>query len=62
MDINILNIILVTSFAFVSVALGVRWLGQTYIDWKLAKLGMIIERFEKDKLIMEEEEDDNTSS
>ena len=62
MDISILNIILVTSFAFVSVALGVRWLGQTYIDWKLAKLGMIIERFEKDKFIMEEEEDDNTSS
>ena len=60
MDINILNIILVTSFAFVSVALGVRWLGQTYIDWKLAKLGMIIERFENDKLIGEEE-DDNTS-
>ena len=61
MDINILNIILVTSFAFVSVALGVRWLGQTYIDWKLAKLGMIIERFENGKLIGEEE-DDNTSS
>ena len=60
MDINILNIILVTSFAFVSVALGVRWLGQTYIDWKLAKLGMIIERFENGKLIGEEE-DDNTS-
>jgi hypothetical protein len=61
MDINILNIILVASFGFVSVALGVRWLGQTYIDWKLAKLGMIIERFENGKLIGEEE-DDNTSS
>ena len=61
MEISILNIILVTSFAFVSVALGVRWLGQTYIDWKLAKIGMIIERFENGKLIGEEE-DDNTSS
>ena len=42
-----LNIILVFSFAFVSVALGIRWISQSWIDYKLAKLGLIIERLDK---------------
>ncbi len=61
MEYNILNITLVVSFAFVSVALGVRWLGQTYIDYKLAQIGLIMEKYDRDNFIMEEE-DDNTSS
>mgnify|MGYP003325997679 CR=1 FL=1 len=58
-----LNIILVTSFAFVSVALGVKWIGQAYVEYKLAQVGMIVERFDKkyfDKA-MEDEDDNNTT-
>ncbi len=44
---NILNIILVLSFAFVSIALGVRWVAQTIIEYKLARFGLMMERLDK---------------
>tara|TARA_B100001094_G_C17444332_1_gene445139 strand:- start:159 stop:341 length:183 start_codon:yes stop_codon:yes gene_type:complete len=59
MEFNILNIILVFSFAFVSVALGIRWLGQALIDYRLAKLGMMMQHMdEKEFKKMMEDEDE----
>lgn len=40
MEINVLNIILVASFAFVSVAVGVKWAIESLIDYQMAKHGM----------------------
>ena len=40
METNILNIILVASFAFVSVAVGVKWAIESLIDYQMAKHGM----------------------
>ena len=47
MEYNILNIILVVSFAFVSIALGIRWIGQAMIEYRLAKLGLMMERMDE---------------
>lgn len=58
MEHSLLNIILVLSFAFVSIALGIRWLGQIIIEYKLAKIGMMLERKKDFTQIMVEEEDD----
>lgn len=60
MEYNILNITLVVSFAFVSVALGVKWLGQALIEYRLAKLGLMMERLDQNKFntLLREEEDD----
>jgi len=59
MEYNILNIILVVSFAFVSISLGIRWLGQSLIEYRLAKLGLMMERMDEKefKKIMGDEDD-----
>jgi len=53
MEINWLSILCVGSFAFVSVALGIRWIGDAIINYQLAKQGMMITR-----ILQEEEEDE----
>lgn len=60
MEYNILNIILVVSFSFVSVALGVKWLGQALIEYRLAKLGLMMEQLDQNKFntLLREEDDD----
>lgn len=51
MDINWLSVLAVGSFAFVSFALGIKWLGDVIIQYKLAKSGIEIMRH------IEQEED-----
>ena len=61
MEYNILNIILVVSFAFVSIALGIRWIGQAMIEYRLAKVGMMMERMDDEefKKMMKEMKDED---
>ena len=63
MECNTLNIILVASFAVVSVALGVKWVSETLIQYALAKQGMRMELLSEEQVrqMMEEEDDDSTS-
>lgn len=60
MEYNILNIILVLSFAFVSIALGIRWVAQTIIEYKLARFGLMMERLDKNQYerMMEDNNED----
>lgn len=60
MEYNILNVTLVVSFAFVSVALGVKWLGEALIDYRLAKLGLIMSKMQPQDLeaLTKEDEDE----
>lgn len=53
MEINWLSILCIGSFAFVSVALGIKWLGEIIIDYRLAKSGMMIH-----KILSEEDGDE----
>jgi hypothetical protein len=60
MEYNILNILLVLSFSFVSIALGVRWIAQTIIEYKLARFGLMMERLDKKEFerMMEDKHED----
>jgi hypothetical protein len=57
MEINILNIILVTSFAFLSVALGVKWAIESVIDYKMAQYGLRMLKEEQPNIIEVDEDD-----
>lgn len=52
--------ILVFSFLFVSVALGVKWIGETILQIVLARQGLQMQREDMDRLLdaLEEEEDE----
>lgn len=60
MEINILNIALVGSFAFLTVALGIKWLGEALIEYRLAKLGLLMSKMHPRDLqeLVEEDEDE----
>lgn len=55
-----LNMILVFSFLFVSVALGVKWIGEIILQIVLARQGLEMQKEELNKLFeaLEEEIDD----
>jgi hypothetical protein len=55
-----LNMILVFSFLFVSVALGVKWIGEVIIQIILTRQGLEMQKEELNKLFdaLEEETDD----
>lgn len=62
MEYSILNIVLVASFSFVSVALGVKWLSETFIEYALAQRGLQMAKLNKqelERLLKEAEEDDD---
>ena len=63
MECSTLNIILVVSFAFVSVALGVKWATETFINYALAKQGMQMQVLTQEEFrrMMEEDEDDDST-
>ena len=50
MEYNILNIALVVSFSFVSVALGVMWIGEALIDYRMSQVGYIMSKLSKEEL------------
>tara|TARA_B100001057_G_scaffold387796_1_gene395075 strand:+ start:282 stop:467 length:186 start_codon:yes stop_codon:yes gene_type:complete len=60
MEYNILNITLVGSFAFLTVALGIKWLGEALIEYRLAKLGLLMSKMNPKDLqqLVEEDEDE----
>ena len=60
MEYNILNIALVGSFAFLTIALGIKWLGEALIEYRLAKLGLLMSKMDPKDLrqLVEEDEDD----
>jgi len=63
MELNILNIILVSSFGFLSVALGVKWISETIIEYALARQGLQMQKLsaqEFERLTREAAEDDDT--
>ena len=60
MEMNILNVALVGSFAFLTVALGIKWLGEALIEYRLAKLGLMMSKMDAKDLqqLVEEDEDE----
>jgi hypothetical protein len=54
MEMTLLNMIFVFSFAFVSVALGLKWIGEIILQVVLAKQGLMISR---DRLMEEDDEE-----
>lgn len=61
MECTQLNIILVASFAFVSVALGVKWISQTLIEYALAQQGLQMSKLTQediDRMFKEDEDED----
>jgi|TARA_R100000951_G_scaffold18846_2_gene15498 hypothetical protein len=54
MEINWLSILCIGSFAFVSVALGIKWLGEILIEYRLAKSGIMISKILQEELDDEE--------
>tara|TARA_B100000965_G_C19602918_1_gene764014 strand:+ start:13185 stop:13370 length:186 start_codon:yes stop_codon:yes gene_type:complete len=60
MECTQLNIILVVSFAFVSVALGVKWISQTLIEYALAQQGLQMSKFTQEDIdrMFKEDEDE----
>ena len=40
MEYNFLNVLMVLSFTFVSVALGVKWISETLVEYALARQGL----------------------
>ena len=60
MECTQLNIILVVSFAFVSVALGVKWISQTLIEYALAQQGLQMSKFTQEDIdrMLKEDEDE----
>ena len=59
MEMNILNVALVGRFAFLTVALGIKWLGEALIEYRLAKLGLMMSKMDAKDLQQLAEEDDN---
>lgn len=55
-----LNMILVFSFLFVSVALGVKWIGEMILQIVLARQGLQMQREDMDRLFeaLEDEDED----
>ena len=53
-----LNMILVFSFLFVSVALGVKWIGEIILQIVLAKQGLQMQRDDMDRLFEALEDED----
>mgnify|MGYP003138721832 FL=1 len=60
MECTQLNIVLVGSFAFVSVALGVKWISQTLIEYALAQQGLQMSKFTQEDIdrMFKEDEDE----
>jgi|TARA_R110002096_G_scaffold370836_1_gene564266 hypothetical protein len=61
MECTQLNIVLVASFAFVSVALGVKWISQTLIEYALAQQGLQMSKLTQediDRMFQEDEDED----
>lgn len=58
MEMTLLNMIFVFSFFFVSVALGLKWIGETIIQIVLAKQGMSIVKEDIDEIRKALEEND----
>mgnify|MGYP003109298719 FL=1 len=61
MECTQLNIVLVASFAFVSVALGVKWISQTLIEYALAQQGLQMSKLTQediDRMFKEDEDED----
>lgn len=54
-----LNMILVFSFLFVSVALGVKWIGEIIIQIILSRQGLEMQKEELNRLFEALEEDDD---
>lgn len=54
-----LNMILVFSFLFVSVALGVKWIGEIIIQIILSRKGLEMQKEELNRLFEALEEDDD---
>lgn len=51
------------SFAFVSIALGIKWVGEAIIDYRMSKLGMMMSQLNPEQfkaMMQEEEKDDDT--
>jgi nicotinamide riboside transporter PnuC len=53
-----LNMILVFSFLFVSVALGVKWIGEMILQIVLARQGLQMQREDMDRLFEALEDED----
>ena len=53
-----LNMILVFSFLFVSVSLGVKWIGEIILQIVLARQGLQIQKEEMDRLFEALEDED----
>lgn len=53
-----LNMILVFSFLFVSVALGVKWIGEIILQIVLARQGLQMQREDMDRLFEALEDED----
>ena len=60
MEMTLLNMIFVFSFFFLSVALGLKWIGETIIQIVLARQGMSIvkEDLEEIRKAMEDNDED----
>ncbi len=61
MECTQLNIVLVASFAFVSIALGVKWISQTLIEYALAQQGLQMSKLTQediDRMFKEDEDED----
>jgi len=60
MECTQLNIVLVASFAFVSVALGVKWISQTLIEYALAQQGLQMSKLTQEDIdrMFKEDEDE----
>ena len=58
MEMTLLNMIFVFSFFFVSMALGLKWIGETIIQIVLAKQGMSIVKEDIDEIRKALEEND----
>jgi len=58
MDGTILNMVLVFSFMFVSVALGVKWIGEIILQIILSRHGLQMQRDDMDRLFEALEDED----
>ncbi len=60
MECTQLNIVLVGSFAFVCVALGVKWISQTLIEYALAQQGLQMSKVTQEDIdrMFKEDEDE----
>jgi len=62
MESTSLNWILVTSFGFVSVALGIKWIGEIVIEYLMARQGYQVVRMSQEdveRMLQEGDDDDS---